>query len=331
MILKILIIIHLIFVMNIKDAFTQDTNEKIKLISIVAIVNDEPITMIDLDARFKLIIISSNLPNDEKTRKNLYGQVIQSLINEILQSQEAKKLGIRVTNAEIEDNIRFIEIQNNLRASSTRPNSTPVLCLPQTAPLIEETTPAPTNGIPKFTVPSITGTSRTFSIISFSSSDISGWHKPPLLVTHPIIPSVSIPFNERDSIFIPKTSSADVLDLGVTLSLQKPPTSLIRKLLPIAFERSERTPKFNPKSVAIASILSDSIPVIKFETSIPLLFIVIRVPNTLLPPIVTTSNRDPKASEIASISSFGIPGGMKVNESLVAQKTPEYGLLKISL
>ena len=114
MILKILIIIHLIFVMSVKYSFTQDTNEKIELISIVAIVNDEPITMLDLDARFKLIIISSNLPNNEKTRKNLYGQVIQSLINEILQSQEAKKLGIRVTNAEIENNIRFIENQNNL-------------------------------------------------------------------------------------------------------------------------------------------------------------------------------------------------------------------------
>jgi len=114
MILKILIIIHLIFVMSVKYSFTQDTNEKIELISIVAIVNDEPITMLDLDARFKLIIISSNLPNNEKTRKNLYGQVIQSLINEILQSQEAKKLGIRVTNAEIENNIRFIENKNNL-------------------------------------------------------------------------------------------------------------------------------------------------------------------------------------------------------------------------
>ena len=94
MILKILIIIHLIFVMSVKYSFTQDTNEKIELISIVAIVNDEPITMLDLDARFKLIIISSNLPNNEKTRKNLYGQVIQSLINEILQSQEAKNLAL---------------------------------------------------------------------------------------------------------------------------------------------------------------------------------------------------------------------------------------------
>ena len=152
-----------------------------------------------------------------------------------------------------------------------------------------------------------------------------------MLVTQPIIPSVSIRLNERDSIFISKISSADVLDLGVSLSLQKPPLSLIRKLLPIAFERSERTPKFNPISEAIASILSDSIVVIKFETSIPLLFIAIRVPRTLLPPMVTTSIRVPKASEIASISSLGMPGGMKVNESLVAQKTPEYGLLKRSL
>tara|TARA_B100000686_G_C16619043_1_gene878149 strand:- start:27 stop:1163 length:1137 start_codon:yes stop_codon:yes gene_type:complete len=68
----------------------------------------------DLDARIRLIIISSNLPNNLETRKNLSGQVLQSLISERLQHQEAKKLGIRVTNQEVENNIKFIEKQNNM-------------------------------------------------------------------------------------------------------------------------------------------------------------------------------------------------------------------------
>ena len=70
--------------------------------------------MMDLDARIRLIIISSNLPNNLETRKNLSGQVLQSLIGERLQHQEARKLGIRVTNQEVENNIKFIEKQNNM-------------------------------------------------------------------------------------------------------------------------------------------------------------------------------------------------------------------------
>ena len=49
-----------------------------------------------------------------ETRKNLSGQVLQSLISERLQHQEARKLGIRVTNQEVENNIKFIEKQNNM-------------------------------------------------------------------------------------------------------------------------------------------------------------------------------------------------------------------------
>ena len=62
---------------------------------------------------------------------------------------------------------------------------------------------------------------------------------------------------------------------------------------------------------------------IRLETKTPLLFIATNVPKTLLPPIVITSTLVPSASEIASISSFGMPGGIIVTRSLLAQKTPE--------
>ena len=58
------------------------------------------------------------------------------------------------------------------------------------------------------------------------------------------------------------------------------------------------------------------------ETKIPLLFIAIKVPKTLLPPRVKISNLVPRASESSSMSSLGMPGGTKVRLSLVAQKTP---------
>ena len=115
MFIRFILVIYLIFNYNVKELLAQNNNGSNNLLSIVAIVNDEPITMMDLDARLRLIIISSNLPNNLETRKNLSGQVLQSLISERLQHQEARKLGIRVTNQEVENNIKFIEKQNNMQ------------------------------------------------------------------------------------------------------------------------------------------------------------------------------------------------------------------------
>ena len=114
MFIRFILVIYLIFNYNVKELLAQNNSGSNNLLSIVAIVNDEPITMMDLDARIRLIIISSNLPNNLETRKNLSGQVLQSLISERLQHQEARKLGIRVTNQEVENNIKFIEKQNNM-------------------------------------------------------------------------------------------------------------------------------------------------------------------------------------------------------------------------
>lgn len=114
MFLKIVTAIFFIIIFNINNSLSQDENSKIEVISIVAIVNDDPITIMDLNSRIQLIIVSSNLPNNLKTRKSLNGQVIQSLINEKLQSQAAERLGIRVTDQEITNNITFIENNNNM-------------------------------------------------------------------------------------------------------------------------------------------------------------------------------------------------------------------------
>ena len=82
MLIKLILLIIFIFNFYIKSSTSQGIDRVNNLLSIVAIVNDEPITMMDLDARLRLIIISSNLPNNLETRKNLSGQVLQSLINE---------------------------------------------------------------------------------------------------------------------------------------------------------------------------------------------------------------------------------------------------------
>jgi len=107
-------LIVFLFIFNIKSSFSQDDINKVEIIGIVAIVNDEPITFMDLSNRMQLIIVSSNLPDNSETRKKLYGQSLQSLINEKLQAQEAKKLSISITTQEIDNTIKFIEKNNNM-------------------------------------------------------------------------------------------------------------------------------------------------------------------------------------------------------------------------
>ena len=112
MFIKFLIVF--LFIFNIKSSFSQDDINKVEIIGIVAIVNDEPITFMDLSNRMQLIIVSSNLPDNSETRRKLYGQSLQSLINEKLQAQEAKKLSISITTQEIDNTIKFIEKNNNM-------------------------------------------------------------------------------------------------------------------------------------------------------------------------------------------------------------------------
>ena len=106
----------LIILTFLSSAYSQD--EEIELINIVAVVNDEAITLTDLINRLDLIIITSNLPNTNVTRENLADQVLQTLINEKLNYQEAKKLNINVSDSEIKKSINVIEKRNSLHENS---------------------------------------------------------------------------------------------------------------------------------------------------------------------------------------------------------------------
>jgi peptidyl-prolyl cis-trans isomerase SurA len=82
---------------------------------IAAVVNDDAISMVDLDSRIKLVFASSNLQDTPQVRAKLAPQVLRSLIDEKLEIQEAKRLSITVTDAEVDDAIGKIEAQNHLQ------------------------------------------------------------------------------------------------------------------------------------------------------------------------------------------------------------------------
>ena len=78
----------------------------------VAVVNDSIITQYDLDSRVALAIVSSGLPNDPQTRQKTQKQVMQSLINEVLQLQEARRAGINIGPTDVDAAIARIAQQN---------------------------------------------------------------------------------------------------------------------------------------------------------------------------------------------------------------------------
>lgn len=85
---------------------------------IAAVVNDDAITIRDVDERMDLLIGTSNLPDTDDTRRRLLPRVLQILIEERLKQQEAKRLGISVTEADMVSARRQIEDNNRIPAGS---------------------------------------------------------------------------------------------------------------------------------------------------------------------------------------------------------------------
>ncbi|CAA6606236.1 Parvulin-like peptidyl-prolyl isomerase [Rhodospirillaceae bacterium LM-1] len=81
---------------------------------IAAVVNDDIVSMRDLEERLKLAIINSRLENSPDVRRRLVPQVLRKLIEEKLQLQEAARQGVAATESEIQKTIRNIENQNGL-------------------------------------------------------------------------------------------------------------------------------------------------------------------------------------------------------------------------
>lgn len=80
-------------------------------IKIAAVVNDDVITSLDVEERRELVIASAGLKDSPQVRKRLTPQIIQNLIAERLQMQEAKRLSISITKQEVDEVIRNIEKQ----------------------------------------------------------------------------------------------------------------------------------------------------------------------------------------------------------------------------
>jgi peptidyl-prolyl cis-trans isomerase SurA len=81
---------------------------------IAAVVNDDVISVFDLDARIRFTIVSTGLADSLETRRRVSSQVLRNLIEDKLKIQEARRLKIVVDKKDIDDAIARIESQSKM-------------------------------------------------------------------------------------------------------------------------------------------------------------------------------------------------------------------------
>lgn len=68
---------------------------------IVAVVNEDVISSLDVEERMAYAIATSNIPDSEAIRTNMRRQIVKIMVDELLQLQEAKRLKLEATQEEI--------------------------------------------------------------------------------------------------------------------------------------------------------------------------------------------------------------------------------------
>ena len=81
---------------------------------IAAVVNEDVISTSDLNGRLDLALTALNLPSDADTRQRLLPRVVNDLVNEQLQIQEARRLNIEISAEDLENAFNAIAQQNGL-------------------------------------------------------------------------------------------------------------------------------------------------------------------------------------------------------------------------
>lgn len=81
-------------------------------VGIAAVVNDDVISVTDVNNRMKLVMVSSGLPNNPEIRSKIMPQVVDSLIEEQLKLQEARRSKLEISDEEVNDGLKIIAEQN---------------------------------------------------------------------------------------------------------------------------------------------------------------------------------------------------------------------------
>jgi len=83
-------------------------------LGIAAVINDEVISVLDLESRLSLVIVSSGMDASPQTRDRVRPQVLRMLIDEKLMKQEATRVGIQVEQSDIKKALQRIASGNKV-------------------------------------------------------------------------------------------------------------------------------------------------------------------------------------------------------------------------
>jgi len=83
-------------------------------LGIAAVINDDVISVLDLESRVSMVLDSTNMNLTQENRARVRPQVLRSLIDEKLMQQEATRLDIKITEKDIEDRLKTIAGGNNM-------------------------------------------------------------------------------------------------------------------------------------------------------------------------------------------------------------------------
>ncbi|MCH8926235.1 MAG: peptidylprolyl isomerase [Proteobacteria bacterium] len=96
----------------------RDARAAQDMLRAAAVVNDEVISMFDLDMRLRLAILATGQRDNRQLRDRMTAQVIRALIDERLQEQEAERLGITITDEQVTNAAEEIARRNKLTIES---------------------------------------------------------------------------------------------------------------------------------------------------------------------------------------------------------------------
>lgn len=81
---------------------------------IIAVVNEDPITALDLAMRLRIAIVSLRVENTPEVQQRLAPQVLKVLIDEQIQNQEAARQGINIPDSQVDERMQQVAAENNM-------------------------------------------------------------------------------------------------------------------------------------------------------------------------------------------------------------------------
>jgi len=102
-------------------AFNDDTKAQEQAVRIAAVVNEDIISLFDIQSRIQLFLTTSGIEDTLEIRQRLLPQVMNALIDEKLKLQEARNQEIETTEEEISNAINIIEQNNGMNPGTFLP------------------------------------------------------------------------------------------------------------------------------------------------------------------------------------------------------------------